>query len=478
MGYPISQIIGGALFAAAVGILIGYLLKQFLAGKAAEQLETMWSEKVRRASRELEALRTDLKAQVQRADDLERASDADRARLISAQNELAAEKERTASLVGELASKSTMIGALKDAAAGFKSTIDEGGKKVANLENTIRGKDQLIENLEAELAKARAESTTKDTSIETLSARIGELEPLTPRLAAATKAADDSAARYKALETTKNGQLASLKARIGELEPLQAKVKEWEARYTGMLKEKDSSLAKLTATVAALEPMKARVDATAKENAALTARLKDLEAAAAAKIQNLEQSLRARVPDIEPLERKLHVANEEVGKLRLRVHDLEAKLAEETKQAETFPLQNPQERDHSSENAEQDERLKTWDRRFSAMVHEKDAEISRLRIELGNLIPLREEVAALNSRLNEQAASAKDDLKKIFGIGPAVEKKLNGYGVFHFKQLALWNEQDIVEFERRLPEFQNRTARDKWVAGAKAEHLKKYGEQL
>ena len=63
-------------------------------------------------------------------------------------------------------------------------------------------------------------------------------------------------------------------------------------------------------------------------------------------------------------------------------------------------------------------------------------------------------------------AAAKDDLKRIKGIGPVNEGKLNRNGVRTFAQIAAWKKADIVEAEAYL-EFDGRIAREAWVSQAK-----------
>ena len=60
-----------------------------------------------------------------------------------------------------------------------------------------------------------------------------------------------------------------------------------------------------------------------------------------------------------------------------------------------------------------------------------------------------------------------DDLKKIEGIGPALEAKLNEWGVFHFDQIAAWGPEEVAFADTNVPRFKGRCTRDKWVAQAK-----------
>ena len=60
-----------------------------------------------------------------------------------------------------------------------------------------------------------------------------------------------------------------------------------------------------------------------------------------------------------------------------------------------------------------------------------------------------------------------DDLKKIEGIGPALEKLCNSMGIFHYDQIAAWGDAEIAWMDSNLKGFKGRVTRDKWVAQAK-----------
>ncbi len=60
-----------------------------------------------------------------------------------------------------------------------------------------------------------------------------------------------------------------------------------------------------------------------------------------------------------------------------------------------------------------------------------------------------------------------DDLKLIRGVGPALEKMLNGMGVWHFDQIAAWTATELKWVDDRLEGFKGRVKRDEWVKQAK-----------
>ena len=66
----------------------------------------------------------------------------------------------------------------------------------------------------------------------------------------------------------------------------------------------------------------------------------------------------------------------------------------------------------------------------------------------------------------DTAAGGSDDLKKLSGVGPALEKKLHEAGVTSFAQIAAWTDADIAEMNEKLS-FKGRIEREGWVDQAK-----------
>lgn len=64
------------------------------------------------------------------------------------------------------------------------------------------------------------------------------------------------------------------------------------------------------------------------------------------------------------------------------------------------------------------------------------------------------------------AEAAPDDLKKLKGVGPALEKKLHDAGVTSFAQIAAWGPEDVAEMDEKLS-FKGRITRDDWIGQAK-----------
>jgi predicted flap endonuclease-1-like 5' DNA nuclease len=70
-------------------------------------------------------------------------------------------------------------------------------------------------------------------------------------------------------------------------------------------------------------------------------------------------------------------------------------------------------------------------------------------------------------RLKAARKGVADDLKVIQGIGPALEKLLNGLGIYHFDQIAGWSDADVALIDAEMKTFKGRVTRDKWVIQAK-----------
>jgi len=63
-------------------------------------------------------------------------------------------------------------------------------------------------------------------------------------------------------------------------------------------------------------------------------------------------------------------------------------------------------------------------------------------------------------------AAAGGDLKKLAGVGPALEKKLIAAGVTSLAQVAAWTEADVSKIDEELS-FKGRIDREGWIAQAK-----------
>ncbi|MFK7882292.1 50S ribosomal protein L21 [Roseobacter sp.] len=73
---------------------------------------------------------------------------------------------------------------------------------------------------------------------------------------------------------------------------------------------------------------------------------------------------------------------------------------------------------------------------------------------------------APKAKAEPKAETAADDLKKLSGVGPALEKKLIEGGVTTFAQIAAWTDADVADMDEKLS-FKGRIEREGWIEQAK-----------
>ncbi|MFN8311429.1 MAG: hypothetical protein U0289_01380 [Cyclobacteriaceae bacterium] len=78
------------------------------------------------------------------------------------------------------------------------------------------------------------------------------------------------------------------------------------------------------------------------------------------------------------------------------------------------------------------------------------------------------------SRFTPSTTQTRNDLTKISGIGPAIQKKLNALGIYTFQQISELTPEMIDKIAASLKSFPDRIGRDNWIgqAAALARHKK------
>ena len=97
-------------------------------------------------------------------------------------------------------------------------------------------------------------------------------------------------------------------------------------------------------------------------------------------------------------------------------------------------------------------------------------EVDRQQVEL--LKTQKSQFGVMGDRIEVEAIEqpkiyTKDDLTKIEGIGPFIEKKLNEVGITSFQQLAAMDQSEIDRVTAAIQFFPGRIERDNWVGQAK-----------
>jgi large subunit ribosomal protein L21 len=77
-----------------------------------------------------------------------------------------------------------------------------------------------------------------------------------------------------------------------------------------------------------------------------------------------------------------------------------------------------------------------------------------------------EEKAADSPKVEAAPVAAGGDLKKLVGVGPALEKKLIAAGVTSLEQVVAWTDADVSKIDEELS-LKGRIEREGWIAQAK-----------
>jgi DNA repair exonuclease SbcCD ATPase subunit len=357
---------------------------------------------------------------------------------------------------------------------------------------------------EQRLAELETELHTKGRALDTA---IYELKLQT----SAVMALESKIASLESLGRSAQADLASRQDRI---EALQQQLKDSQARSVSSQSELDAQLERLadqktTLAAYANEVRQANAACTnAQEELAhkeqelldLQRRLADTESDR----KELDR-VRAKLEALEPAQGRLHwlevQLSEKEAQHRNVVHRLEEDLAARDRRlAEQGHLERLL--------AERDQQLTALERRLAELhavqaelagqakiMGDQEEEISRLRKRLGEVraaLRVRDDGGPVLARPNGPAnqlslqipapkmpaAARKDDLKKIQGISPAIERALNKMGTFTYVQIARWKPNDIARVAKKLDALPGRIKPDHWVAGAKRQHREKYGEKL
>ncbi len=90
----------------------------------------------------------------------------------------------------------------------------------------------------------------------------------------------------------------------------------------------------------------------------------------------------------------------------------------------------------------------------------------------GQPVTAESDTATLNKERPEAALdpstdSRRDDLKRIKGIGPKLERLLNENGITSFDQIAALSEAEVDALDEQLHEFRGRIRRDGWLGQAR-----------
>lgn len=334
------------------------------------------------------------------------------------------------------------------------------GQRISRLEQDLGARSAQVAALREEtarLAKLRHALETKlARSQEELAGRSEELVAALGRIKA-----QEATPRPAPPETrhTDDRLPEHLQALEGKLRQAAENAGETAIAHAAALREEQSARHRLQIRLAELEPLAVRVRD-------LELQLGDTERRRSDTIHDLEvetRRLKARNAELEPilrqrddLERALQTGEEELRRRTARIEELGALIPEHHRrvalEAEVAALRS--------------------------LLADRDREVDDLR-STGGRSPLARPslpgIAELSRRRHHRRPADRDDLQRIHGIGPVLERRLNRLGINRFGQIARWTGDDIDRIAAKLEDSPDRIRRDRWVHSARREHTRKYG---
>src|SRR5215831_2982069 len=436
----ISQMVGCLLIAAGIGGLIGWLVRNLSTLSLDRELAELTTA-LRKKDQAFEAAQYEVKVKTSAIQMQENKMAVAESLARTVQKDLLVRSERLKALEEELITKTQRLSAVEteltawhEQATRSEAAATEQANQIAHLttvhseaEHNLAGMAEELVHQQRRIAELEAELAASDH----LRVRIQELEPAQGRVHWLEVQLTEKDAQHRTSLQELERELVHRDQTIRELESLQRQgqtqvdeVHEWKQRYT-------------TST-----------ERHAKECAGYEERL--------TKLRNLEADLAQQQEIASEKDRHIRALKQQVRQL----DTLQSELSSQAK-----------------------------------VVEDKDEEISRLRkrlVEARAALRIRAEggIAPRPARQGdhqltlqiEQTKLAKeipkDDLKKIRGIGPTVERVLNKMGIFTFRTIATWDASDLKRIADKLDTPPDRIKRDRWITEAKKEHYRKYGERL
>ncbi len=385
------------------------------------------------------------------------------------------------------------------------------GGKVKRLKNQLNESEQKYRLLHAENAgledqfKQQTEIIQeKTTRIEAMEVNMQSYEQNQFKLRNSLKNAQDQ------VEQLNKAQLIAGKSSTSYEEKISA-MESQTANYETQLQERTDTIEQLQAQLEKYQSENKQVEEELErlmDNSATTITHSDATIQTAfAKIDGLENRIRQmedenRVLQTSVLEVKTEsgemVAKEDLHSLRARINILSEENKDLKKQVSGIQGSGISEIDHRKKVAElerENARLRSQmsngnglaagsfvnpniptpedsEQEMEPIISEDEVtdEVDRQQVEL--LKTQKSQFGVMGDRIEVEAIEPptvyqKDDLTKIEGIGPFIEKKLNEVGITSYHQLAAMDQSEIDRVTAAIQFFPGRIERDNWVGQAK-----------
>ena len=436
------------LGAAAIGSLVGGLIRGRQSHQSLNQMDEGWQNRFDNAVRQNEHLNTEVVS-------LRTSVEAGKATVHK--HTLAAARTRT-----EIESLREKEISLKKNVFQLIAERDALNGKVATSHNAVNIANQRVAEVRAEFSKNqefyKAQLDTSEEERGVLGRKIkdakSEQESLNNLLLSAR-------AEYDSVSNL----LASAQSRLASLETLEQKV---------ISLESDNAQLKHEAMLATREAESLKKDVA--ELAALNEQNRELVHC----LKSIEQKVTSLESDNAQLKHEAMLATREAESLKRDVSELAA-LKEQNRE-----LVHCLESMEGSRKQHENDAL-----RYRTQYEQSEQESDTLRFKIGDIEKSWQEMEQAKAKAKKSANGKKkpstfglskpegdvDDLTEIIGIGKVFERTLHDLGVYHFRQIAAFGPIEIARINSELKEFKGRVEHDDWIGQAKDLHFRKYGEK-
>ncbi|OQW37617.1 MAG: hypothetical protein A4E19_13140 [Nitrospira sp. SG-bin1] len=538
----ISQMVGCLLTAAGIGVAVGWLLRYHLKNspdqqspdlanllRTKEQMLEATSHDLKVKISMVQILEQKLHSSEALYSSVQRELTARGERLKVLETELAGRSKQLTDSEAQGASARRSV-------SEMESIVAAQAEELRGAQQACRTSDQTREVLEQEIRVLREHIAQLNENLadrDRLRAQVEKLEWAQGRVHELEVELSDREAAHRGTIHQLEQSITERDHRIGEFDAIVAaheeelrgaqqacrtsdqtrEVLEQEIRvlreHIAQLNENLADRDRLRAQVEKLEWAQSRVHE-------LEVELSDREAAHRGTIHQLEQSVTERDHRIEELVPVTHLLREKESEVKqwerthartVQEHEVEvAKLRDQCAAQEQLHAQHLRDEEQLRER---DEQIAALHRQLGDLEVEREG----LRQEVQAIPGKDEQIDRLQKRLRElraslrataapttvgprqsgqnggersvQAGSSKtskemqeDDLKKIYGIGPVFAQTLQKLGTRTFIQIARWKPEDIEKIAKKLDTDPDRIKRENWIADAKKQHYRKYGERL
>lgn len=424
MSYLVAKIVLCLLVALGTGFVLGWLVWRSIAHERERDLTTRWE---------------------RRFGELERDRDT---RVAKLRREVEDHREQIPTLEASLADRSDLIARLEGDLAQWREKVPALEKRLSEREADVAGLDAQsresaarIDELDA-LARERAEEVDALRAAARKHAKaLGDMETALrdsqQRVGAAREALEDVESRERAQAERIDTLERELADAVRAGQTAQNAQREAAKQSEAMAAERDALRRKADEATAEARRLTEQAARDERDRAALRERAEQREIGMTAARDEAGRSAKA-----------LSDAQEELRVVRAQLAAMEAGMTERNRELDA--LRGRRDRDATT-LAERDRRIAELEKAAEKAARDRPSWL------LDEAPPPGE----------------RDDLKKIRGVGPVLEKTMNRLGIWRYAQLARLGPADVRWLAEHINTFPDRITRDRWVEQAGRLHREK-----